>query len=99
VEELAIIVALMFMAASLAIYAIYWTIVFNGRERQIIKRRLDVSRRLDNPSVDLEACEESAAFAIRPTLFYGNSVIGWRKPEFASKTRLLFWYLSRCVWH
>ncbi|MGB6286721.1 MAG: hypothetical protein WBG18_20280, partial [Xanthobacteraceae bacterium] len=60
--ELAIIVALMFVAASLAIYAIYWTMVFNGRERQIIKRRLDVSRRLDNPTVDLEALRRERGF-------------------------------------
>lgn len=60
--ELAIIFVLMFGAASLAIYAIYWTIAFNGRERQIIKRRLDVSRRLDNPSVDLEALRRERGF-------------------------------------
>jgi tight adherence protein B len=52
----------MFVAASLAIYGIYWTIVLKRRESKIINRRIEVSKSLDNPSVALETLRRERGF-------------------------------------
>lgn len=61
-SDLSVIVALMFVAASLAIYGIYWTFVFNRRESKILNRRLDLSKRLENPSIVLETLRRERGF-------------------------------------
>jgi tight adherence protein B len=53
VSDLAVIFTLIFLAGSLAIYGVYWVFVFNRREKAIINRRLDLSKRLES-SVVLE---------------------------------------------
>ena len=46
-SDLAVIFTLIFLAGSLAIYGVYWVFVFNRREKAIINRRLDLSKRLE----------------------------------------------------
>jgi len=54
VTDLSAIVILIFVAASLTIYGVYWVFVFNRRSQKTINRRLDLSKRLDNSSLVLE---------------------------------------------
>lgn len=46
-----VIFALIFAAASLAIYGVYWIFVFNRREHKTINRRLDLAKSLDSAVV------------------------------------------------
>ena len=62
VSDLAVIFTLIFVAASLAIYGVYWVFVFNRREHKIINRRLDLSKRLDDSSVVLETLRRERGF-------------------------------------
>lgn len=55
---LSIIFVLVFLAATLAVYAFYWVLVFNRREQQIINRRLELNRQLRNASVVLATLRE-----------------------------------------
>lgn len=50
-SELWVIFALIFLAASLAIYGVYWIFVFNRREHKTINRRLDLAKSLDSAVV------------------------------------------------
>ena len=43
-SDLWVIFALIFLAASLAIYGVYWIFVFNRREHKTINRRLDLAK-------------------------------------------------------
>ena len=52
-SDLSVIFLLTFVAASLAIYGVYWIFVFNRRANKIVNRRLDLSKQLDS-SVVLE---------------------------------------------
>ena len=60
--DLSIIFGLIFAAASLTIYGVYWTFVFNRREHQIVNRRLDLSKSLNNPSVVLDTLRRERGF-------------------------------------
>jgi hypothetical protein len=51
--NLSIIFVLVFLAATLAIYACYWVFIFNRREQRVINRRLELNRQLRNASVVL----------------------------------------------
>ncbi len=61
-SDLSVIFALIVVAASLAIYAAYWILIFNRRETLIVNRRLDLSKRLDNPSLVLDALRQERGF-------------------------------------
>jgi tight adherence protein B len=61
-SDLAIIFALMFLAATLAIYGVYWIFVFNRREQKILNRRLELSKQIANPSIVLEALRQERGF-------------------------------------
>lgn len=50
-SDLWVIFALIFAAASLAIYGVYWIFVFNRREHKTINRRLDLAKSLDSAVV------------------------------------------------
>jgi tight adherence protein B len=54
-NDLSIIFLLVFLAATFAIYGVYWIFVFNRREQQTLNRRLELSRELRNPSAVLAA--------------------------------------------
>jgi tight adherence protein B len=62
VSDLTVIFALMFLAASLAIYGVYWVFVFNRRTSNIVNRRLDLVRKLDNSSTVLETLRRERGF-------------------------------------
>lgn len=51
--DLSIILVLVFLAATLAIYAFYWVFIFNRREQLVINRRLELTKQLRDASVVL----------------------------------------------
>jgi tight adherence protein B len=53
VGDLSIIFVLVFLAATLAVYAFYWVFVFNRREAQVINRRLELNKQLRDASAVL----------------------------------------------
>jgi tight adherence protein B len=53
VGDLSIIFVLVFLAATLAVYAFYWVFVFNRHEQQVINRRLELNKQLRDASVVL----------------------------------------------
>jgi tight adherence protein B len=53
VNDLSIIIMLVFLAASFAIYGFYWVFIFNRREQRVINRRLELGRQLRNPTAVL----------------------------------------------
>ena len=53
VSDLSIIIALVFLAATLAVYGFYWVFIFNRREQRVINRRLELGRQLRNPTAVL----------------------------------------------
>ena len=61
-SDLAVIFALMFLAASLAIYGVYWTLVFNRQEQRVLNRRIELSRKIANPSVVLDTLRHERGF-------------------------------------
>jgi tight adherence protein B len=61
-SDLAVIFALMFLAASLAIYGVYWTLVFNRQEQRVLNRRVELSRKIANPSVVLDTLRHERGF-------------------------------------
>ena len=52
-NDLSIIIMLVFLAASFAIYGFYWVFIFNRREQRVINRRLELGRQLRNPTAVL----------------------------------------------
>ncbi len=62
-NDLSIVVALVFAAATLTVYAIYWTFVVSRREQRLFNRRLELSKSLDNPSAVLETLREERSFS------------------------------------
>lgn len=57
-SDLSVIFSLVFLAATFGAYALYWTFLFNRRERQVINRRLELNRQLRNASAVLAALRE-----------------------------------------
>lgn len=57
-SDLSIIFTLVFLAATFGAYALYWTFLFNRRERQVINRRLELNKQLRNASAVLAALRE-----------------------------------------
>jgi tight adherence protein B len=53
VSDLSIIFVLVFLAATFAIYWLYWVFIFNRREQRVINRRLELGRQLRNPTAVL----------------------------------------------
>jgi len=53
VDNLSVIFVLVFLAATLGVYAFYWFFIFNRREQSIINRRLQLTRQLRDASVVL----------------------------------------------
>jgi tight adherence protein B len=70
VSDLTVIFALMFAAASLAIYGAYWVLVFNRKANKIVNRRLDLGQTLGNSSAVLETLRRERGFreGSNPTL-------------------------------
>lgn len=50
---LSIILVLVFLAATLSVYAFYWVFVFNRREQSVINRRLELAKQLRDASAVL----------------------------------------------
>jgi len=61
-SDLAVIFALMFLAASLAIYGVYWTLVLTRHEQSVLNRRIELSRKLANPSLVLDTLRHERGF-------------------------------------
>lgn len=61
-SDLSLVFVLVFVAASLAIYGVYWVFVFNRREHKILNRRLDLSKRVSDSSVVLETLRSERGF-------------------------------------
>ena len=53
VDNLSVIFVLVFLAATLGIYAFYWFFIFNRREQSVINRRLQLTRQLRDASAVL----------------------------------------------
>jgi tight adherence protein B len=62
VSDITVIFALIFLAASLAIYGVYWIFVFNRRTYKIVNRRLDLGQKLDSSSAVLETLRRERGF-------------------------------------
>ena len=60
--DLTIIIVLTFLTAALAVYGIYWFLVFSRQEQRIVNRRLALSKSVANPSAALEALREERGF-------------------------------------
>ena len=60
--DLTVIFTLIFLAASLAIYGVYWVFVFNRRSTNIVNRRLDLAEKLDSSSAVLETLRRERGF-------------------------------------
>lgn len=56
--DLSLIFALVFLAATFAVYALYWVFIFNRREQQVINRRLELNKQLRNASAVLAALRD-----------------------------------------
>jgi tight adherence protein B len=61
-SDLTIIIALVFVAATLTIYGSYWIVVLNRREQRLVNRRLELSKSLNNASAVLETLREERGF-------------------------------------
>ncbi|HTV29471.1 MAG TPA: type II secretion system F family protein [Xanthobacteraceae bacterium] len=61
-SDLTVIFALIFLAASLAIYGVYWVLVFNRRSANIVNRRLDLVGKLDSSAAVLETLRRERGF-------------------------------------
>lgn len=68
--DLTIIFVLVFLAATLALYAFYWVFVFNRREQSVINRRLELTSRLRDASVVLATLRDERGIrnVTNPTL-------------------------------
>jgi tight adherence protein B len=62
VSDLTLIFALVFLAASLAIYGVYWFLVFNRRTSKVVNRRLDLAHKLDSSSAVLDTLRRERGF-------------------------------------
>jgi tight adherence protein B len=62
-SDLSIVVFLIFVAASLAIYGAYWFLVFNRREQKIINRRLELGQAIADSSVVLDTLRRERGFS------------------------------------
>jgi tight adherence protein B len=60
--DLTIIIVLTFLTAALAVYGIYWFLVFSRQEKRIVNRRLALSKSVANSSAALEALREERGF-------------------------------------
>jgi tight adherence protein B len=70
--DLTIIIVLTFLTAALAVYGIYWFLVFSRQEKRIVNRRLALSKSVANPSAALEALREERGFGN-----INNPVLQW----------------------
>jgi tight adherence protein B len=70
--DLTIVIGLIFLAATLTVYGIYWFLVFNRQQQRISNRRLELSKSLVNPSAALEALREERGFSN-----VNNPVLRW----------------------
>ena len=69
-SDLSLIIVLVFLAATLAIYGIYWFFIFNRSEHRVINRRLELARQLRNSTAVLAALryERGIGNVSNPTL-------------------------------
>jgi tight adherence protein B len=70
VSDLTIIFVLVFLAATLAVYAFYWVFFFNRREQHTINRRLELNKELRNASAVLATLRDERGIrnVTNPTL-------------------------------
>jgi tight adherence protein B len=95
-SDLAVIFAVMFLAASLAIYGVYWTLIFNRREQRIINRRIELSRKIANPSVVLDTLRHERGFRNNLSNPFFRQLSDWLMQTgrpFVWKTVLLFYVI------
>lgn len=96
--DLSIIFALVFLAATFAVYALYWVFVFNRREQQVINRRLELNRQLRNTSAVLAALrDERGIRQLRnPILRNLNDLLSQTGTNFTEKN-LILTFLGICL--
>jgi tight adherence protein B len=70
--DLTIVITLVFAAATLAAYGIYWIVRLNRQHQRVIKRRLETSQSGVNPAVVLETLREERGFSN-----INNPVLRW----------------------
>lgn len=61
-NDLIVVISLIFLAATLAFYGVYWVFVLNRREQKIINRRLELSANLADPSAVLTVLRQERGF-------------------------------------
>jgi tight adherence protein B len=91
-SDLAVIFALIFLAATLAIYGAYWVLVFNRREQKVLNRRLELSKQIANPSLVLDTLRRERGFRNDLTNPLSRHVSDWllqTGKRFVWKTALL----------
>ena len=96
--DLSIIFALVFLAATFGVYALYWVFVFNRRELQVINRRLELNRQLRNASAVLAALRDERGIRQlqNPILRQLNDWLSQTGTNFTEKTLMLA-FLATCV--
>lgn len=96
--DLSIIFALVFLAATFGVYALYWVFVFNRRELLVINRRLELNRQLRNASAVLAALRDERGIRQlqNPILRQLNDWLSQTGTNFTEKTLMLA-FLATCV--
>jgi tight adherence protein B len=97
VGDLSIIFTLVFLAATFGIYALYWVLVFNRREQQVINRRLELNRQLRNTSAVLEALRDERGIRQlqSPILRHLSDWLSQTGTNFTERTLILA-FLAMC---
>jgi tight adherence protein B len=62
-DDLLIVIALVFLAATLGIYGVYWVFALNRREQKVINRRLELSKGIASQSEVLNALRQERGFS------------------------------------
>jgi tight adherence protein B len=88
VSNLTVIFVLMFAAASLAIYGVYWVLVFNRKANKIVNRRLDLGQSLGSSSAVLETLRRERGLT-NPTLGRVNDWLTQSGMRVQGKTLIL----------
>lgn len=90
-SDLSIIFALVFLAATFAIYWFYWVFIFNRREQQTLNRRLELSKQLRNSSAVLATLRDERGIrnVTNPTLRQLSEWLTQTGTDVARKTFIL----------
>jgi len=79
-NDLTIVIALVFAAVTLTVYGVYWILAAQRREQRLVNRRLELSKSLNNSAAVLETLREERGFSN-----FTNPVLG-RLSDWLSQT-------------